>query len=81
MGGGEGVFGRLQLLSQPGLSIIRILKGLFGNMTDSFFSAKDRLTANQAAFSLDNASCAVASYVVSNIVQIRSWNQQKVSKA
>jgi hypothetical protein len=37
MGGGEEGFGRLQLLSQLGLSIIGVLKGLFGSMTGSFF--------------------------------------------
>jgi hypothetical protein len=38
MGGGERGFGRLELLSQLGLSIIRVLKGLLGSMMGNFFS-------------------------------------------
>jgi hypothetical protein len=37
MGSGEGGFAGLQLLSQLGLSIIGILKGLFGNVSGGFF--------------------------------------------
>jgi hypothetical protein len=54
---------------------------LHNNALGGFSSAKDRLIANQAAFSLDSASYITASCVVSATGQRRSWNKQKGSEA
>jgi hypothetical protein len=67
MGSSEGCFGGLQFSNQFGLSIIGTLNGSFDSMSNNFSLAKDRPAVDRTVFSLDSASCAAASYVVSAI--------------